>query len=113
MEQYGPVFVKRNQNSQLYAAQMLCSCIPYIKVNTWERDSFRREFFFKGNSIIEMAKHTLNDITTYHIWKYRCKVLYEGANAIIPTIIIANNIWLEFTSTLWARLNHIKAKANW
>jgi hypothetical protein len=72
---------------------------------------FRREFF-KGNSIIEVAKCTLNDITTYHIWKYRCKVLYKGANAVIPTIIIANNIWLEFTSTLRARLNHIKAKAN-
>jgi hypothetical protein len=39
--------------------------------------------------------------------------LYEGANAVIPTIIIANNIWLESTSTLRARLNHIKAKANW
>jgi hypothetical protein len=38
--------------------------------------------------------------------------LYEGANTIIPIIIKANNIWLEFTSTLWARLNHIKAKAN-
>jgi hypothetical protein len=37
-EQYGPAFIKCNQNSQLYAAQMLCSCIPYIKVNTWERD---------------------------------------------------------------------------
>jgi hypothetical protein len=34
LEQYGPAFVKRNQNSQLYAAQMLHSCIPYIKVNT-------------------------------------------------------------------------------
>jgi hypothetical protein len=82
--------------------------------STWSTThSFRREFFFKGNSIIEVAKRTLNDITIYHIWKYRCKVLYEGANAIIPTIIIANNIWLEFISTLWARLNHIKAKANW
>jgi hypothetical protein len=60
-----------------------------------------------------VAKCTLNDITTYHIWKYRCKVLYERANTIIPTIIIANNIWLEFTSTLWASLNHIKAKTNW
>jgi hypothetical protein len=38
MEQYGPAFIKRNQNSQLYVAQMLRSCIPYIKVNTWERD---------------------------------------------------------------------------
>jgi hypothetical protein len=34
IEQYGLAFVKRNQNSQLYAAQMLCSCIAYIKVNT-------------------------------------------------------------------------------
>jgi hypothetical protein len=54
--------------------------------STWSTThSFRREFFFKGNSVIEVAKRTLNDITTYHIWKYRCKVLYEGANAIIPT----------------------------
>jgi hypothetical protein len=37
-EQYGLAFIKCNQNSQLYAAQMLHSCIPYIKVNTWERD---------------------------------------------------------------------------
>jgi hypothetical protein len=27
--------------------------------------------------------------------------------------VTANNIWVEFTQTLQARLSHIKAKANW
>jgi hypothetical protein len=27
--------------------------------------------------------------------------------------VTANNIWVEFTQTLRARLSHIKAKANW
>jgi hypothetical protein len=27
--------------------------------------------------------------------------------------VTANNIWVEFTQMLKARLNHIKAKANW
>jgi hypothetical protein len=46
--------------------------------------------------MIEVAKRTLNDITTYHIWKYRCKVLYKGANAVILTIIIASFFPLFF-----------------
>jgi hypothetical protein len=28
-------------------------------------------------------------------------------------VIIANNIWIEFTSAIKARLNHTKAKADW
>jgi hypothetical protein len=32
---------------------------------------------------------------------------------IMLSMITANNIWVEFTSTIRARLNHIKAKANW
>jgi hypothetical protein len=31
----------------------------------------------------------------------------------MPSMITANNIWVEFTSTIRARLNHIKGKANW
>ena len=31
----------------------------------------------------------------------------------LPREIIANNVWVEFTSTLQARYNHIEAKATW
>jgi hypothetical protein len=31
----------------------------------------------------------------------------------MSSMITANNIWVEFTSTIRARLNYIKAKANW
>jgi hypothetical protein len=58
-----------------------------------------------------VAARTLNDIATFHIWKDRCNVLYS--RDIMPSVITANNIWVEFTSTVRARLNHIKAKANW
>jgi hypothetical protein len=34
-EKYGPAFIKRNQNSSLYGAQMLRSCINKIKPNKW------------------------------------------------------------------------------
>jgi hypothetical protein len=37
--------------------------------------------------------------------------LYRGE--ITPTVVTANNIWVEFTQRLRARLSHIKAKANW
>jgi hypothetical protein len=38
MEQYGPAFIKRNDNSGLYQAQMFRSCINSIKENAWVRD---------------------------------------------------------------------------
>jgi hypothetical protein len=31
---------------------------------------FKEAFFFKGSDMLEVAKHTLNDIATYYIWKY-------------------------------------------
>lgn len=37
-EEYGPAFIKRNQNSKLYKAQLLRTCKTGIKVNAWERD---------------------------------------------------------------------------
>ena len=37
-EQYGPEFIKRNQNSNLYKAHSYRSCINTIKVNAWARD---------------------------------------------------------------------------
>jgi hypothetical protein len=37
-EQYGPAFIKRNENSRLYQAQMFRTCINSIKVNVWVRD---------------------------------------------------------------------------
>jgi hypothetical protein len=58
-----------------------------------------------------IAKRTLNDITTYHIWKGRCNKSYEGIT--MPPVIVANEIWVEFTNTIKARINHIKAKATW
>jgi hypothetical protein len=61
--------------------------------------------------VLYLQIRTLNDIATYHIWRYRCNILYRGE--ITPTVVTANNIWMEFTQTLQARLSHIKAKANW
>jgi hypothetical protein len=37
-EQYGRAFIKRNENSRLYQAQMFRSCINSIKENAWVRD---------------------------------------------------------------------------
>jgi hypothetical protein len=37
-EQYGPAFIKRNENSRLYQAQMFRTCINSIKENAWVRD---------------------------------------------------------------------------
>jgi hypothetical protein len=58
-----------------------------------------------------VAARTLNDIATFHIWKDRCNILY--GRDIMPSMITAKNIWVEFTSTIRAKLNYIKAKANW
>jgi hypothetical protein len=38
IEQYGPAFIKRKENGQLYKSQMFRSCTNSIKENTWERD---------------------------------------------------------------------------
>jgi hypothetical protein len=57
------------------------------------------------------VRKTLNDIATYHIWKLRSNILYR--EELISSVVTANNIWVEFTQTLKARLSHIKAKANW
>jgi hypothetical protein len=73
--------------------------------------SFEDTFFNENNSTMAVAARTLNDIATYHIWKDRCNVLY--GRDVMPSVVIANNIWVEFTSTIRARLNHIKAKASW
>jgi hypothetical protein len=75
------------------------------------RSTFKSAFFNKDNTTMAVAARTLNDIATFHIWKDRCNVLY--GRDITPSVITANNIWVEFTSTIRARLNHIKAKANW
>jgi hypothetical protein len=201
IEQYGPAFIKRNKNGQLYKSQMFRSCTNSIKENAWERDygvdlkeirkthlntfahskvkgfmwlftshvlpvgtrlrhketnnrcphcievedikhmafdcivaknirdmvftewlsytieswwlnhpKFEEAFFNEGTSTFEVLR-TLNDIATYHIWRYRCNILYR--REITPTVVMANNIWVEFTQTLQARLSHIKAKTNW
>ena len=34
-EQYGAEFIKRNQNSKLYKAQVFRTCVDKIKVNAW------------------------------------------------------------------------------
>jgi hypothetical protein len=74
---------------------------------------FEEAFFFKGSDTLEVAQRTLNDIATYHIWKYRCSILYDGDEKITLAVIPANNIWIEFTSANNSRLNHTKAKADW
>jgi hypothetical protein len=51
----------------------------------------------KGLVVLSSTKHIYNDVETS-----------ESRH-----LITANNIWVEFTSTIRARLNHIKAKANW
>ena len=60
---------------------------------------------------MEIAKRSLNDIVTYHIWKDRCNALYKGDST--PPMVVANEVWTEFTHTIMARVNHIKSKANW
>jgi hypothetical protein len=72
---------------------------------------FESAFFNEDNTTIAVAARTLNDIATFQIWKDRCNILYS--RDIMPSMITANNIWVEFTSTIRAKLNHIKAKANW
>jgi hypothetical protein len=72
---------------------------------------FEEAFFNEGTSTFEVLRRTLNYIAIYHIWRYRCNILYRGE--ITPTVVTANNIRVEFTQTLRARLSYIKAKANW
>jgi hypothetical protein len=38
VEQYGPSFIKRNENGHLYKCQMFRACNNSIKENTWVRD---------------------------------------------------------------------------
>jgi hypothetical protein len=84
----------------------------YITDSKWVMQPFfKNAFFNENNSTMAVAAKTLNDIATYHIWKDRCNVLY--GRDIMPSVVTANNIWVEFTSTIRARLNHIKAKASW
>jgi hypothetical protein len=86
----------------------------HTKDHAWSHNhGFKETFFFKGSDTLEVAKHTLNNIATYHIWKYQCSILYDGNEKITLAVITANNIWIEFTSAIKARLNHIKAKADW
>jgi hypothetical protein len=103
-----------------------CTMVRYIRKTVFKewwsqtRDhrwahphKFEEALFFKGSETLEIAKHTLNDITMYYIWKYRCNILYDGDEKVTLAAVTANNIWVEFTTTIKARLNHIKAKADW
>jgi hypothetical protein len=51
---------------------------------------------------LAVAARTLNNIATFHIWKDKCNVLY--GRDITPSMIIANKIWVEFTSIIRAKL---------
>jgi hypothetical protein len=62
--------------------------------------------------VLDESKRTLNNITIYHIWKRKCEFQYGRGNNT-PLEVIANEIWKEFTSSIWAHINHIKAKALW
>jgi hypothetical protein len=84
------------------------------KDHAWSHNhGFKEAFFFKGFDMLEVAKRTLNDIARYYIWKYRCSIFYDGDEKITLAVITANNLWIEFTSAIKARLNHTKAKADW
>jgi hypothetical protein len=52
IEQYGPAFIKRNENGRLYKSQMFRSYTNSIKENTWERDY--------GINLKEICKTHLN-----------------------------------------------------
>jgi hypothetical protein len=41
----------------------------------------------------------------------RCSRSYEGKTT--PSAVTANEVWVEFTNSIMARINHIKAKATW
>jgi hypothetical protein len=95
-----------------------CMVVAYIRdlvfIECWARttdskwvmrSTFESAFFNEDNTSMAVAARTLNDIATFHIWKDRCNILY--GRDIMPSVIIANNIWVEFTSTIRARLNHI------
>jgi hypothetical protein len=65
-----------------------CICTTDSK---WvRRSTFKSSFFNKDNTTMAIAARTLNDITTFQIWKDRCKVLY--GRDITPSVITANNI---------------------
>jgi hypothetical protein len=69
---------------------------------------FKSCFFFKRDNMLEIARRTLNKIATYHIWKGRCSRSYEGKT--MPSAVTDNEIWVEFTNSIMACINHIKAK---
>jgi hypothetical protein len=189
IEQYGPAFIKRNKNGQLYKSQIFRSCTNSIKENIWERDygvdlkeickthlntfahskvkgfmwlftshalpvgtrlccketnnrcphcmevedikhmafdgivaknirdmvfmewwtgtteswwlnhpKFEEAFFNKGTSTFEVLRRTLNDIATYHFWRYRCNILYRGE--ITPTVVPGTPVSLETLNNL-------------
>jgi hypothetical protein len=123
-EQFRLAFIKRNENSRLYQAQMFRSCINSIKENAWVRDY--------GVDLEKVRKLHLSMFAHSKVkgfmWLWCSHALPAGtrlrskdANTACPHCgevedirpITANNIWVEFNSTIRARLNHIKAKANW
>jgi hypothetical protein len=73
----------------------------HTRDHAWSHNhGFKEAFFFKGSNMLEVAKRTLNNIATYHIWKYRYGILYDGDEKITLAVITANNIWIEFTLSL-------------
>ncbi len=65
-----------------------------------------------GNSTLETAKATLSAIILHHIWKDRCNMLYNNGGSI-PVTVTANNIWVEFESSILARIKHYSSKRSW
>jgi hypothetical protein len=56
-------------------------------------------FFSKGSETLEVAKRTLNDITTSHIWKYRCNILYDGNKKVTLAVATAKTSgWISLQS---------------
>jgi hypothetical protein len=200
-EQYGPAFIKRNENSRLYQAQMFRTCINSMKENARVRDysvdleqvrklhlntfahSKVKGFMWlwcshalpagtrlRGKDASSACPHCgktedirhmtydcivaayIREIVFTEWWacttdsKWVMQPFFEDAfltritalwqELLGPSITLphttfgkigamsymaemshhqwlAKNIWVEFTSTIRARLNHIKAKASW
>jgi hypothetical protein len=79
-EQYGPAFIKRNENSRLYQAQMFRSCINSIKEDAWVRDY--------GVDLDKVCKLHLNTFAHSNVkgfmWLWCCHALPAG-EARMPT----------------------------
>jgi hypothetical protein len=83
-EQYGPAFIKKNENSRLHQAQMFRSCINSIKENAWVRDY--------GVDLEKVCKLHLSTFAHSKIkgfmwlWSSRQQAQRQGCQHSMPTL---------------------------